>query len=914
MAACAERVLPTLDVSGTAHEVSTRWNKWKRSFLYYVDGHGISDAKKRKNLLLHYAGVDVQDIYETLPTPAAPADGSTRSDFETAVLQLDSYFAYEPNYAFEKHNFRLLRQESSETTAQFVQSLTQQAKLCNFAQDADHIVDQLVEGVQSASFQRKFLEKKDLKLTDALEIARQFESTEASARGMAPGSVGRVQRDYRQSSSASSSSGGLICASCGIKGHKKGDTVCPACGQKCLRCGKKGHFKRKCTAAEPKQSVKTHQVQDVAVSEPVSEAESFGIGQVSAANAKELFVTVLVDKKPLKMEIDTGAQVSLCPDTVWNVHWKHVPLQQSRLKLSTYSGESLPVLGEANVCVVYGDQCVEERLAVVQGGKHALLGRNWLQKLTLDWPGLFRVNAVSMKPTDFVTEFPSVFQEGLGTVKNHQAVITLKAEATPKCCQARNVPFAIRSAVDMELDRLESEGIIKPVKSAEWASPLVIVDKKNGDIRICADFKVTINPFIEARQHPIPDANELLSRLSGCSVFSTLDLSQAYAQLPLSEDSKKFGVITTQRGLFAYQHLPFGVSSAPAIWQKTMDQILQGVEGVGCFYNDIIISGDSTEQHDQRLRTVLSRFSEHGIRLRKNKCKIRVDQVQYLGFTVSGAGLKTNNDKVEALINAPAPTNVSALKSFLGCVNFYSRFIPNVSSTVSPLNKLLGKDEPWCWSGECEQAFVTVKKLLVAAPILCHYDVNRKLILECDASPYGIGACLLHEFSDGSRKPVYFVSRSLAKAESHYSQIEREALAIVFAVKRLHSYLYGRTFTLRTDHKPLLRIFSEKSGLPATAVSRLHRWAVTLSEYDYVIEHVAGIQNSVADCLSRIPLQLTQPQETAIVNAVTVHARDPTVDLPVSAEDVATVSKQDPDVDRVLQYVVHGGLECLMSR
>ena len=210
---------------------------------------------------------------------------------------------------------------------------------------------------------------------------------------------------------------------------------------------------------------------------------------------------------------------------------------------------------------------------------------------------------------------------------------------------------------------------------------------------------------------------------------------------------------------------------------------------------------------------------------------------------LSGQGVQTKDDKVAAISDAPAPADASALKSFLGRINFYNRFIPNISTVLQPLYvviRLLVKNILWEWTAVCTEAFDKVKRLLCQVPIWCHYEVDRELILECDASPHGIGACLMHEFSDGSRRPVCYVSRSLAKAESHYSQIEREALVIVFAVKRLHPYLYGRVFKLRTDHKPLLRIFGENCGLPATAVSRLQRWAVILSGYDYVIEHLPG--------------------------------------------------------------------------
>ena len=197
--------------------------------------------------------------------------------------------------------------------------------------------------------------------------------------------------------------------------------------------------------------------------------------------------------------------------------------------------------------------------------------------------------------------------------------------------------------------------------------------------------------------------------------------------------------------------------------------------------------------------------------LRQDKCSLSVKKVHYLGFVISENGLQTSGDKVNAFVNAPAPSDVPTQQSFLGLVNFYHRFVPGISTILHPLNQLLRKDAEWNWSAERIAAFDRIKQLIAAAPVLAHYDLSKPLILESDASPVGLGACLLQEESDGSRISVHFLSRSLSSAESHYSQIGREALAIAFAVQRLHSYLHGRKFIWHTDHKLLLRIFGRRT-------------------------------------------------------------------------------------------------------
>ena len=280
--------------------------------------------------------------------------------------------------------------------------------------------------------------------------------------------------------------------------------------------------------------------------------------------------------------------------------------------------------------------------------------------------------------------------------------------------------------------------------------------------------------------------------------------------------------------------------------------------------------------------------------------------MSYLGYTVSKDGLKPDIRKVEAIVNAPRPSNVSTLKSFLGLVNFYGRFIPDCATLLHPLNQLLRKEESFVWTVDCTRAFEAVKQRLSSYPISAHYDVNLPVVIECDASPYGIGASLLHAYPDGSEHPVVFVSRALSRAESHYSQIEREALAIVFAVTRLHQYIYGRRFKLRTDHKPLLKIFGPSKSLSGTAASRLQRWGVILSAYDYDIEFIKGTENYLADCLSRLPLPLTAAQEDIVVKAVESCSFDPCEQMPVQADDIAKASRGDAEVTRALSYTIHG--------
>ena len=269
------------------------------------------------------------------------------------------------------------------------------------------------------------------------------------------------------------------------------------------------------------------------------------------------------------------------------------------------------------------------------------------------------------------------------------------------------------------------------------------------------------------------------------------------------------------------------------------------------YIDDILVSGKDEQEHLEKLETVLTKLEEAGLRLKRAKCSFLVPSVEYLGFKISK---EPTAGKIKAVKSSPAPTNVSQLRSFLGVVNYYGKFLPDLSTLLAPLYSLLQKDAKWNWSEKQQKAFEEVKTLLTSDRILVHYDPDKELVLACDASPYGVGAVLSHRNADGCDRPIAFASRTLAPAERKYSQLEKEGLAIVFGVKRFHSYLFGRCFTITSDHKPLRYLFKENSATPPLASARIQRWALTLGGYDYTIEYKPGESHSNADFLSRLPL------------------------------------------------------------
>ena len=411
---------------------------------------------------------------------------------------------------------------------------------------------------------------------------------------------------------------------------------------------------------------------------------------------------------------------------------------------------------------------------------------------------------------------------------------------------------------------------------------------------------------VDVDQYPLPKLDDHFATLAGGKKFTKLDLSQAYQQLELDEDSSQYVTVNTHRGLYRFTRLPFGVASAPALFQQLMDTMLQGIPHVICYIDDILVTGVNDSEHLSSLAAVLERLERHGFRMKKEKCEFLQPAVEYLGHKIDAEGLHTMANKLEAIVQAPKPHNLQELRSFLGLLNYYSKFISNLATLIHPLNCLLQHDHKWKWTTECDLAFKQAKEVLSSSHVLVHYDASLPITLAGDASAYGIGVVISHVLPDGSEHPIVFASRTLSSSERNYAQIEKEALSLIFGVKKFHQYLYGRKFTLVTDHKPLLAILGEKKGIPSLAAARLQRWAVLLSAYQYEIRFKPTQEHANADGLSRLPLPTTTGSKVICSTDPAIFNLSQVESLPVTATQVQAASRTDPVLSKVLHHTTRG--------
>lgn len=367
----------------------------------------------------------------------------------------------------------------------------------------------------------------------------------------------------------------------------------------------------------------------------MDQEDSYSLFNINGLGHQPFYITLTVQGEQQQMELDTGAAVSVMSEqtykTVWNAE-KAPPIEPAQVQLHVYTGDTIHVLGVAKVTLNHRNQSKELPLLIVKEDGPTLLGRDWLTELTLnvDWSSLHCVQ-VRKSLSTVLDKYSAVFNNELGKTKDYVATLQVDPTVEPKFYKARSVSFAMNQKVEAELDRLLATEVIEPVKYSSWAAPVVPVMKQDGSIRLCGDFKLTLNKAARPDIYPLPHIDELFATLGGGKTFSKLDLSNAYQQLLFAEDSKVYTTINTHKGLFRFTRLPFGASAAPAIFQRVMETLLKGIPNVSVYLDDILNSGNSDKAHLDNLETVLTQLGAASFHLKQSKCMFFLPEVEYLG-------------------------------------------------------------------------------------------------------------------------------------------------------------------------------------------------------------------------------------------------------------------------------------------
>jgi len=612
------------------------------SFSDYIErleqffiANDIETSVKKRAVLLSCIGARTYKLLSNLLSPARPAE----CDYAAIVNTLTEHHNPRPSTIVQRFKFNSRTRFSGESVRTFTSELKKLSEFCEYGDSLEEMLrDRIVCGINNTKVQQRLLSEKDLTYKKTVEIAQAMEAATEGVNDLNGASVGVnvVKSKFKSDTSKS----GTACYRCG------GSHVASECqfrDKKCFKCQKTGHVAKMC-----KQKKKTS-----------SKFHKTVVGQVDSDTVSNLFTVsasvppivqeLVVNGKCVQFHVDTGAALTVMGDDTYKRLFKE-PLQKCSISLRTYTGEKLKVVGQTEVKVTQGSQCKALMLVVVTGKGPSLLGRDWLKHLHVDW-SVFSVNtpASTSELERLLDDHADVFSSSAGCLQGVAVKLHLRPEATPKFCKARQPPYALRDSIEEELSRLQRDGIIEPVEFSEWATPIVPVKKKDGTVRICGDYKTTLNKATHNDKYPIPRIEDLAYALSGGEKFSKIDFSHAYTQLQLDDASKDLTTINTHKGLFRYQRLCFGVASAPGIFQRTLESVFRDVPNCVNYLDDLYVTGKDDAEHLENLQKVLSICKAKGLSLRKEKCEFLKQEVTFLGYRLDKSGIQPMNDKVQAI-------------------------------------------------------------------------------------------------------------------------------------------------------------------------------------------------------------------------------------------------------------------------
>ena len=862
------------------------WPKWIRRFERFRTATELAtkDDEVQVNTLIYSMGDEADDILRSFKLSDAD-----KKKYGVVKAKFDAHFVTRTNVIYERAKFNSRVQKEGEPVDSFVTDLYALAEHCAYKELHDEMIrDRIVVGLRDASLSEKLQLDEKLTLEKAITRAREAETVRLQqpvVRGEETKTheipVGAVQRSKPPQSRGpnggrSQQNRQISCYRCGkTPAHDR--QRCPAKDAICKKCGKRGHYQRVCKSA------------NVGVVD--EESKDAFLGSVGEQNGDPWVAKARLNGVFLRFQIDTGAEVSVIPEHDFQ-RLKNTTLLPAQRKLRGPNQEPLPVKGKFTGKIRIGKREVEQTVYVVRGLYKPLLGQPAITALQI----LKRVGAVGVQPEE---EFPQLFT-GLGKL-SEEYTIKLKDGATPFALNTpRRVPVPLMKSVKSELERMEKLGVISPVEApTDWCAGMVVVPKSEGRVRICVDL-TKLNESVYRERHPLPAVEQTLAQIAGARVFSKLDANSGFWQIPLSKESSLLTTFITPHGRFCFNRLPFGITSAPEHFQRRMSVILRDLDGVVCLIDDILVHGKTQQEHDERLRAVLKRLAEVGLTLNQEKCAFSQKQVKFLGQILTAEGIQSDPDKIAAIIGMREPTTIKELRRFLGMTNQLSKFTPHLSEITKPLRDLLSTKNQWTWDHAQKQAFSAVKEALTRSPILALFDPNLETTVSADASSYGLGAVLLQRQANGERRAVAYVSRSMTPTETRYAQIEKEALALTWACERYSDYLIGLKFSIETDHKPLVPLFSTKllDELPL----RVQRFRMRMMRYDFTISHVPGKDLTIADALSRAPSSTATSDDQSLQREVDAYVQTAMASLPATEGRLEEI-KYEQEKDEVCQLL-----------
>ncbi|CAI6376903.1 unnamed protein product [Macrosiphum euphorbiae] len=915
------------------HEAHVEWPKWKKNFNIYKVAAGISKKKKDEQLaiFLHIIGEDAREVFDTFET-----EGEV-TELDKAIELFDLFYKQKINECVEAYKFNIREQKVGETFGEYLSALRKLSENCNFGTMKDRLIrDRVVAGIVDKKLQEKFLSETDLTLERVIDLTKKYQAAQDQKQLMNSTVVEeklimklskQQNKQFKQGQSNVKKVTVKQIENCSRCGKTHDVNKCPAYQQECMKCHKPNHFAIKCKSTvgtnnsnknDWKKSKKTSTIKEISVKNNiVSAADSSGdlcLGAVfcnvskcekrkSSNAAVQWYEELQVQGKMIQFKLDTGAEANVIPLSVLNaVGLTPITVNRCKEKLVNYSGTDINALGKINLLckIKSNDEQYLEFFVVNNENCVPILGLNSCVELKL----INRVDICQLNPDKFNLEceiykkFKDIFH-GVGNFKQNYN-LELKSDAKPVTHAPRKFAISLLDQLKNELNKLEKMGIIKKVNvPTEWVNSMVVIKKPNNELRICLDPQ-DLNKNLKRKHFPMATVEEIMGKMSEACIFSRLDAKKGFYQISLSEESSKLTTFNTPFGRYCFRKLPFGLNVAPEIFYKHFSQLLEGLEGVQVYMDDILVFGKNEEEHKSRLMNVLHRLEKNNVKLNKDKCEWAVSKLIFIGHEFSNTGVRPDPDKVKAIKEMAQPKCKKDIERFLGMYNYISKFIPHASDKTKPLRDFLKQNSSFQWSINEENMWNRVKEDLCKVPVLQYYNPNKEIILSVDASQYGVGAVLLQD-----NLPVAYASKALTEVQSRWAQIEKETYTIVWGCERFHQFIYGRKIIIESDHKPLEYIF--KKPLIDTPL-RLQRMRIRLQMYEFSIKFKKGSLMYIADTLSRAFIEDVD-EKNDVLKVAEIEMQSTLEHFPMSTaklDEYVKETEKDKDLGVIKKWVVSG--------
>ena len=663
-------------------------------FNAYLDLKNIPNEKKLNSFIIAIG----PKLFQLVKDLLYPDTYENKSLLEIQTL-IKEHISPRPLMIPSRHTLLNRKQQEGENITQFITQLRKLAPSCRYPATMLSTIlrDVFVGGLKDKNILDRLFEEDDISLDKTLEIALAIEKASQSTNQILSVPYHPVNKlvntDRPSNKKLNFHSKEKKCYRCASTMHTS--RFCKEKNLKCTYCKKPNHVSEVCFAKDKTLNVNSLENKHMMTECSTDATDSsdtlcniLPIYNIQSESHEPLIINVRVNEHPLSLELDTGSAV-----TVIDMNTLHSILPEERIVptkavFRAYNHGVIHPKGELDVNVEYKNRMRTLKLYVVNGTHTPLLGRDWIHALDILPNCINNLSVSTDTPPNIdplIQKYEAMFTENIEPIKGYTYDITLQDNAQPRFRKARNVPFALQTRVENELRRLEQENIIEATSYSTWATPVVPIVKPNGSIRLCADYSQTINDQMIVPQHPFPGFEEVLNKLKGGKKFSTLDVRTAFLHIPVTHRTSEILTINTHLGLFRVKRLMFGVSSAPAIWQKYIESVISGLNGVAVVHDDIIVTGSNDKEHKTNLESLFHTFLSHGIHLNKDKCKFMQDRVKYLGYIVDHEGIRKTPEMVESILACKRPSNITEVKSFLGMVTFYGRFLDHLSTIASPL-------------------------------------------------------------------------------------------------------------------------------------------------------------------------------------------------------------------------------------